>query len=74
MRYGEKEFEKSVQYYKKVLTKAKVKNIFIYGDFNKDAFFSIAPFSRAASDLKIDMRVSFGYKSHSYEVLFLLLH
>ncbi len=70
MRYGEKEFEKSVQYYKKVLTKAKVKNIFIYGDFNKDAFFSIAPFSRAASDLKIDMRVSFGYKSHSYEVLF----
>ena len=70
MRYNEKEFKKAVQYYKKKLNETKAKNIFIYGDFNKDAFYSVAPFSRAAAYLKIDMHVSFGYKSKSYNVLF----
>jgi len=70
MRYVEKEFNDAVKYYKKILTEKKTKNVFIYGDYNKDAFFSIAPFSRAAADLKIDMNVSFGYKTKNYEILF----
>jgi len=70
MRYNQKEFGKAVNYYKKFLKKQKPKNIFVYGDYKRAAFFSIAPLSRAAADLKIDMNVSFGVNTKSYEILF----
>ncbi|MBN2368235.1 hypothetical protein JXC34_04400 [Candidatus Woesearchaeota archaeon] len=70
MRYNLQEFNKAVSYYKRELKKTKVKNIFIYGDVNKKAFFSMAPFSRAADDLGIDVNVSFGHKGKSHELLF----
>lgn len=70
MRYNQKEFNKAVSYYKREFKKIKVKNIFIYGNLDKRAFFSMAPLSRAASDLNIDVNVSFGHKSKGYEILF----
>ena len=70
MRYNKKEFNKAVLYYKKELKKTQIKNVFIWGNYNKRAFFSVAPLSRAAADLKIDMNVSFGHNSKSYEILF----
>lgn len=59
MRY--ENFQKEVEYYKKIISKKKIKNIYVHGIMNKDAFLSIAPFSRAASELGIDMSVSFKY-------------
>lgn len=70
MRYNLKEFNEEVNYYKKIFSQIKSKNIFIYGDINEKAFFSIAPLSRATFELKIDVNISFGYNSKSYEVLF----
>ncbi|MEK6916625.1 MAG: hypothetical protein AABW92_02675, partial [Nanoarchaeota archaeon] len=70
MRYNEKQFNKEVDYYKKELSKTKIKNIYVYGTINKNAFFSFAPFSRAASELKIDMHISLGYKNKGYDFLF----
>ncbi|AJF61444.1 hypothetical protein QT06_C0001G0604 [archaeon GW2011_AR15] len=70
MRYNKEIFDKEVAYYKKALGKEKAKNIFVCGKINRDAFFSFAPFSRAASELKMDMHVSMGYKNKGYEVLF----
>jgi hypothetical protein len=59
MRY--ENFQISVNYYKKILKKQKVKNIYVYGKMTKNAFYSIAPFSRACSELGIDLSVSFRY-------------
>jgi hypothetical protein len=70
MRYNKYEFDKAVNYYKKGLKKTKAKSIFVYGKISKDAFFSLAPLSKAADMLDIDLNVSLGYKSKSYDVLF----
>ncbi len=70
MRYDSKEFNSAVKYYKDFLKSLKPKTLFIRGNFNKKAFLSIAPLSRAAADLKIDVNVMFGYKTKNYNVLF----
>jgi hypothetical protein len=67
MRYNKSEFNKEVNYYKQKLKDKKIKNIFIHGNINKNAFYSIAPLSRACADLKIDINVSLNSKS--YEIL-----
>ena len=59
MRY--ENFQKDVDYYKNILSKQKIKNIYVHGDINKNAFYSMAPFSRACSELGIEMGVSFKH-------------
>ncbi len=72
MRYNKEEFDNAVKYYKEILKSRvkKSKSIFVYGKFNKKAFFSIAPLSRAAFELGIDINVSFGYNTDNYSYLF----
>ncbi|MBU0757023.1 MAG: hypothetical protein KKF44_03080 [Nanoarchaeota archaeon] len=59
MKYKLKEFNEAVNYYKKELKKVKPTNIYVHGMYEEKAFLSIAPLSRAAHDLKIDMFVSY---------------
>ena len=68
MRY--RNFQKDVNYYKRILSKKKIKNIYIHGNMNKSAFFSIAPFSRATSELGIDMSVSFSHNNNKDPIIF----
>ncbi len=56
MRYDKKEFDKAVNYYKEKIDGKK--NLFVFGKYNKRGFFSLAPLSRAAAELNIDMYVS----------------
>ena len=70
MRYDQKEFAKAVSYYKQKLKATNAKNVFIYGTITRKGFFSIAPLSRAASDLKMDMKVSLDHNVKGYVILF----
>src|SRR3989344_3702222 len=56
MKYGEKEFNSAVQHYKKLAKRAKGSSFFIIFDIsNKEAFYSIAPLSRALHDSGADV-------------------
>lgn len=58
MKYNLRAFNSAVNYYESCLRKFKGKNIFVVLDIrNENAFFSIAPLSRAASNLDIDIAV-----------------
>ena len=55
MKYDEKSFNSAVEDYKKIINNAKGKNFFIIFDIlNKEAFYSIAPLSRAVHELGAD--------------------
>ena len=55
MKYNESEFNSAVEDYKKRINNAKNKNFFVIFDISdKDAFYSIAPLSRALHDLGND--------------------
>jgi hypothetical protein len=66
MRYNSIEFNKAVRYYKNKIKNKKIKNIFIHGKLSKGGFLSIAPLSKAAHELKIDLYVTFNSNSYSY--------
>lgn len=58
MKYDEKKFNSSVEEYKKLLGDIKSKSFLVVFDIkNKNAFFSIAPLSRAIHELNADMHV-----------------
>ena len=58
MKYNLKAFNNAVKYYEKSLKKFKGKNVFVVLDVrNEKAFFSVAPLSRAASNLNCDIAV-----------------
>ncbi len=58
MKYDEKKFNSSVEEYKKILGKVKDKSFLVVFDIkNKNAFFSIAPLSKAIHELGADMHV-----------------
>lgn len=58
MKYNIKVFNSAVKYYESQLKKFKKKSVFIVLDTNNEkAFFSIAPFSRAAHNLDMDVAV-----------------
>ena len=58
MKYDEKKFNSSVEEYKKILGKVKDKSFLVVFDIkNKNAFFSIAPLSKAIQELGADMHV-----------------
>ncbi len=65
-------FNSSVEYYKKQLKSTKAKNMLVVVDFlRKNAFLSIAPLSKAAHDLGIDMYAYVMQKdSSTLQVLF----
>jgi hypothetical protein len=71
MKYNEKEFSNAVSEYKKLFSKSKAKNVFITFDVkNKEAFYSLAPLSRALHELNIDMScVATKKKLESVEAL-----
>jgi hypothetical protein len=59
MKYDLKAFNNAVKYYEKSLSKFKGKTIFIVFDAKDEkAFFSMAPLSRAAHNLKCELNVS----------------
>lgn len=56
MKYNENVFNSAIKDYKKITKDVKGKNFFIVFDINnKDAFFSIAPLSRALHELGVDV-------------------
>jgi len=56
MKYSEKDFNSAVAEYKKTLRKFSKKSVFIVFDIsNKEAFYSLAPMSRALHELKSDV-------------------
>ena len=56
MKYNENTFNSAIKDYKKIIKDVKGKNFFIVFDINnKDAFFSIAPLSRALHELGVDV-------------------
>ena len=71
MKYNEKAFNSAVKDYKKQVKNAKGKNFFIIFDIsNKDAFYSIAPLSRALHDLGNDVSCTgINKKSDGLEAL-----
>ena len=66
MRYNSKEFNGAVRYYKNKIKNKKIKNIFIHGKISKSGFLSIAPLSKAAHDLKIDLYITYNSNSLSF--------
>ncbi len=59
MKYNEKSFNSSVEDYKKLVGNAKGKDFFVIFDLsNKNAFYSLAPLSRALHDLSADVSCS----------------
>ena len=72
MKYDERNFNSSVEEYKKVLGKIKAKSFLIVFDIkNEKAFFSIAPLSRAIHELDADINVlGINKKSDSLEALY----
>ena len=70
MRYDKPNFDNAVSYYKSELMIHKPRTVFVYGEYTKQGFYSVAPLSRAAADLGIDMSVVFGFKTKSYEIYF----
>ena len=71
MKYNEKAFFDAVQDYKKIIKTAKGKNFLIIFDIkNKNAFFSIAPLSRALHDLQADINcIGINNKSEGLNAL-----
>src|SRR3989344_3497840 len=71
MKYGEKEFNSAVQHYKKLAKRAKGRNFFIIFDIsNKEAFYSIAPLSRAMHETGADVNcIGINDKSEGLEAL-----
>jgi hypothetical protein len=71
MKYNKKEFDSAVDSYKKQLKKAKKKTIFIVFDIsNKNAFYSLAPLSKAVHELKGDVScIGIGKKSEALDAL-----
>ena len=71
MKYSEKEFNSAVEDYKSKVKSAKGKDFFILFDItHKDAFYSIAPLSRALHELGSDVCCLGMYKnSDSYNAI-----
>jgi hypothetical protein len=71
MKYDLASFNKSVKYYEEKLKKYRGKTLFVAFDAsNERAFFSIAPFSRAAHNLRIELSVNlFNKKSEPIAAL-----
>ncbi|MBI2659517.1 hypothetical protein HYX05_05465, partial [Candidatus Woesearchaeota archaeon] len=71
MKYNEKAFNSAVEDYKNLVNNAKGKNFFIIFDIgNKEAFYSIAPLSRALHELGNDVScVGINGKSEGLEAL-----
>ena len=71
MKYGEKSFNSAVSDYKRCLKDAKNRSFFIiFSIANKDAFYSIAPLSRALHELGADAScVGINVKSGGIEAL-----
>ena len=71
MKYNEKAFNSAVSDYKKYLQDAKGKNFFIIFDIsNKEAFYSIAPLSRALHELGTDVNcIGINKKSEGLDAL-----
>ena len=71
MKYDEKTFNSAVEDYKKRINNAKNKNFFmIFDTSDKEAFYSIAPLSRALHDLGNDAScVGINGKSEGLEAL-----
>ncbi|MBN1502667.1 hypothetical protein JW930_03920 [Candidatus Woesearchaeota archaeon] len=70
MRYNIKKFDAAVRYYKKNLAQEESKNLFVYGEINEAAFFSIAPLSRAVHELNKDLNIYFYQNSETVDALF----
>jgi hypothetical protein len=63
MKYDLAEFNKAVRYYESNLRKYKGKTVFVaFDSINDKAYFSMAPLSRAAHNLNIEMSVSLYHK------------
>ncbi len=71
MKYNERAFNSAVEGYKKLLKNTKGKNFFIIFDIsNKEAFYSIAPLSRALHELGFDVSCNgINKKSEGLEAL-----
>ncbi len=71
MKYNENAFNSAVHYYKNSVKNAKGKNFLIISDIsNKEAFYSIAPLSRALHELNNDVScVGINKKSEGLEAL-----
>ena len=71
MKYNIKEFNKTVNYYKNRIKRIKNKNILVVSEIsNKEAFFSLAPFSMAVHELGKEINVILKErKSNIYEIL-----
>jgi len=71
MKYNEKAFNSAVEDYKKLIKNTKSKNFFIIFDISdKEAFYSIAPLSRALHELGNDVScVGINNKSEGLEAL-----
>ncbi len=71
MKYNENAFDSAVENYKKHVNNAKNKNLFIIFDIdNNEAFYSIAPLSRALHDLGNDVScLGINQKSEGLEAL-----
>ena len=71
MKYNENEFFAAVNQYKVIFKNTKAKNVFITFDVsNKEAYYSIAPLSRALHELGIDMSCAgIRGKSESLEAI-----
>jgi hypothetical protein len=71
MKYDEKKFSSNVNEYKKILGNVKAKSfLVVFNTKNKEAFFSIAPLSRAIHQLDADMNVmGIDKKSESLDSL-----
>src|SRR3989338_8251696 len=71
MKYNEEEFNSAVNDYKKQIKEAKGQNfLIIFSVENKDAFYSIAPLSRALHELGVDVSCAgINKKSEALEAL-----
>jgi len=71
MKYDIKAFNDAVKYYETSLKQFKAKTFLVVFDVNNEkGFFSLAPFSRAAHNLKCDLNVNLiGDKAESIEAL-----
>src|SRR3989338_133332 len=71
MKYNEKSFNSAVEGYKKLVKSPKGKDFFIIFDLkNKNAFYSLAPLSRALHDLGADLScIGINKTSESLEAI-----
>ena len=72
MKYDEKKFDSAVEEYKKILGDVKAKSFLVVFDVgNKNAFFSIAPLSRAIHELGADINaMGIDKESESLDALY----